>query len=487
MAKFFLVVLLLFHPGIPLLLSAQERGEGAEDGLALSLTPSAQLALSTPDYPVTAGDVYVLTYLAGSQPLEYVITVDTSYRIRVSNLAVLNAAGKTYNELKTEVESVVTTSYPLSGVQFVLQTPAVFMVQVKGEVQAAGEVSAWALARLSSLSGYVTPYGSLREVSVTSSNGVTRTYDLFKAGRLGDLDQNPYLHPNDVVAFGRFERRVTLTGAVERPGTYQLLRGEHLKDLIEVYGSGFTPFAGTERIELTRLVNGQDKVGNRIHLTGAAVEENYPLENYDVVEVPSVTAERPVVFVEGAVWVGADAALTASNRVMVRFEPGEDYGSLVRRNLDWFSAVSDTANVYIVRNNERIPINLNPLLYSRENQSLYYLEPNDVLIIPFRQYFVTVSGAVVSPGRFQYIPDRSWEYYIALAGGFRKEQNSFQKVTITALDGRPMTKQDRIVPETTINAESNAFLYHFNQVAPVLTTTLSLLLTFISLQATLSR
>jgi protein involved in polysaccharide export with SLBB domain len=498
MAKLVLFVCVLFSSiGIPPALSAQELEAaaatsgspgGAEDDIIPSLTPSAQLALSTPDYPVTAGDVYTLAYLADSQmAVEYTITVDTSYRIRVSNLAVINAAGKTYNELKTQVESVVTTSYPMSRVQFVLQTPAVFKVQGKGEVRTAGEVSAWALARLSSLSSYVTPYGSLRDVAVASSNEVTRTYDLFKAERLGDMSQNPYLRPNDVVTFGRLERRVTLSGAVERPGTYQLLPGENLKDLIEVYGSGFTPLAETGRIGLTRLVRGQDRGGNRIYLTGAAVEENYPLENYDAVEVPLVTEERPVVFVEGAVGAPEEGSLSASNRIIVRFEPGEDYGSLARRNPGWFSAVSDGRNAYIERGGRRIGIDLDALLYGGEGGVPPYLEPNDVLVIPFRQYFVTVSGAVVNPGRYPYIPDRSWEYYVALAGGLRRDQNSFQKVTIKGLDGRPMTKSDRITPETVITAESNAFLYHFNQVAPVVTTTLSLVLTFISLQTMLSR
>jgi protein involved in polysaccharide export with SLBB domain len=486
MARLFFTFLLLSTLGFTRVVSAQEEGSGGGD-LILNLSPNAQLALSTPDYPVTAGDIYTLSYLTDSQPVEYTITVDTSYRIRVSNLAEINAAGKTYNELKTQVESIVTTSHPMSGVQFVLQTPAVFKVQVKGEVRISGEVSAWALARLSSLVGHVTSYGSIRAVSVTSLNGVTRTYDLFKARRMGDLEQNPYLRPDDVVTFNRVERRITLEGAVRRPGTYDLMPEENLKDLIEVYGDGFTPHADSGRIGMTRFVNSQDRVGNRLYLTEEAVERNFPLEHYDIIEIPSKMSERPVVFVEGAVGASAEGHLTASNRVIVRFEPGEDYGSLVRHNLDWFSAVSDTGNAYIVRNEGRIPINLNPLLYSVESVSPYYLEPNDMLVIPFRQYFVTVSGAVLNPGRYPYIPDRDWEYYVALAGGFRRDQNSFKKVTITNVNGQRMNKSDTITPETVIMAESNAFLYRFNQVAPVVTTTLSLIMTYISIQALLSR
>ncbi|MDR2375316.1 MAG: SLBB domain-containing protein, partial [Treponema sp.] len=289
------------------------------------------------------------------------------------------------------------------------------------------------------------------------------------------------------VPLNREERRITIEGAVRRPGTYNLLPEENLRDLIDVYGDGFTPLADSARIELTRYVNSTDKSGNKIYLAEKAVENNFPLENYDVIVIPTVAGARPVLFVEGAVGVSEEGNLTASNRLIVRFEPGEDYGSLVRRNLDWFSAVSDTMNAYILRNNERIPLNLNPLLYSRESPSLYYLEQYDTLVIPFRQYFVTVSGAVVNPGRYPYIPDRNWEYYVALAGGLKKDQNVLRKVTITAVDGSPMTKNDQIVPETIINAETNSFLYHFNQIAPFITTTLSIITTFISIQMLLSR
>jgi protein involved in polysaccharide export with SLBB domain len=591
-AKFVWLVLLLLVTHLPCGLLAQDiEGStgvsaslgGAEDDLTLTLTPNAQLALSSPDYPVTAGDVYTLAYLAGSQAVDYTITVDTSYRIRVSNLAVINAAGKTYNELKAQVESVVTTNYPMSGVQFVLKTPAVFKVYIRGEVRTAGEVSAWALARLSSLLGHITPYGSRRRVSVTSLNGVERTYDLFKALRMGDMRENPYLRPNDVITFNRAERRVAISGAVERPGTYQLLPEENLKELIdmygggftavadrtrmalfrynsgdsisgdrtilkeqdyldditlfdldsitvpditdlrpavtvnreerritiagevrrpgtynllpeenlkeliEVYGDGFTPLAEPGRIELTRYVNSQDWVGNKIYLTQAAVERNFHLENYDSIDIPNKASGRPVIFVEGAIGASAEGELTASNRVMVRFEPGENYGSLVRRNINWFTAVSDTANAYILRGGRRLLLNLNPLLYDATTQSPYRLEQNDTLVIPFRQYFVTVSGAVINPGRYPYIPDRDWDYYIALAGGFRREQNSFQKITIRDRDGQRMTKDDPISPETIITADTNSFLFHFNQVASPILTALSLILTFISLQTVISR
>jgi protein involved in polysaccharide export with SLBB domain len=833
---------------------------------------NAQIALSNPDYQVTAGDIYTLAYAAGGTQVVYRITVDSSYRIRVSNLGIINAAGKTYQQLKREVETIVTNNYPLSGVQFVLLQPAQFTVYITGEVKTSYERSTWSLARLSSVAdGNLTAFSSIRNISITAKNGPTKTYDLYKAHRDGDLSQDPYLRPGDTIVFSRVERVVTIGGAVERPGTYQLLSGEHigeliekyahgftsmadktrmemvryvggesisgdkiiftetemaenfplynydaitineitslrpvmtvnrveriinlagavrrpgtynlmpeenlrdlieiygdgltpladasrielvryvgsnsvsgdkiilaendilenfplynydtitineitslrpvmtvnrveriinlagavrrpgiynlmpeenlrdlvevygdgltpladasrielvryvgsnsvsgdkiiltendilenfplynydtitineitslrpvmtvnrveriinlagavrrpgtynlmpeenlrdlievygdgltpladasrielvryvggnsvsgekiilvendilenfplynydtitiseitslrpvmtvnrieriinlagavrrpgtynlmpeenLRDLIEVYGDGLTPVADASRIELVRVVDSESDVGDKMFLTGEDVENDFPLQNYDTITIPSIGDLQPVLFVEGAVGTTDDAVLTASNRLVVPYSMGESYASLIRKNRSWFSAVSDTKNAYIIRGTEHIPINLNPMLYDINYRADYFIEENDTLLIPFRQYFVTVAGAVITPGRYPYIPDRQWDYYIALAGGFRPEQNSMKSVSIADMAGKRLKKTDAITPETVITAKSNSFLYYFNQIAPVVTTVLTIFMTTWTLQATIGR
>jgi protein involved in polysaccharide export with SLBB domain len=540
---------------------------------------NAQLARSNPDYLVTAGDVYTLVYNAQGTPVTYSIAVDSSYRIRVSNLGIINAAGRTFRQLKNDAETIVSNNYPLSGVQLVLTQPGIFRVFVNGEVQTAAEISTWALARLSSLTSHMTAYASVRDITVKSGNGQVRSYDLFKAERLGDLTQNPYLRPDDVITFNRFERQVTVNGSVERPGVYQLLPGENLnelietyangftpladktrmelvryigsdsisgdrmllkesdvgenyvlrsydvvtipnlrdtrpvatvdrlerritldgavrrpgtydllpnenlRDLIETYGDGFTPLADPTRLEIVRYVDSDAASGNKIRIEEIDVTNNYRLENYDTVFVPTIVQLRPVFFVEGAI-KNTDADVvgpSSSYREVISFNSGETYSSVVRRNSSWFTAESDTANAYIIRGTDRLPINLNRILYDAGFRNEILIEENDVLIIPFRQYFVTVAGAVAVPGRYPYIPDRGWDYYISLAGGFLPERNSSDKVRIQDINGKTLKKTDLISPETTITAVTNHWLYYFNQFAPVITTGLSIVTTFISI------
>jgi protein involved in polysaccharide export with SLBB domain len=342
-----------------------------------------------------------------------------------------------------------------------------------------------------------TDYTSIRDISIKSSNGQVRVYDLFKAYR-GDPSQDPYLRPGDVITFNRVKRTVTITGAIERPGTYQLLDGENIKELIEFYGSNFTPVADPSRVEMIRVTNSKDIAGDKIFLTVNDLENNFVLEDFDTITVPVISQLQPVMFVEGAVFdrlrmlndmgqsIESDLVVS-SNRLRVQFNKGETYASLVRRNITWFAAASDTQNAYIIRRGEHIPINLNPMLYDASYRGEVFVEENDVLIIPFRQYFVTVAGAVVNPGRYPYIPDREWDYYIALAGGFLIGRNAREVVKITDINGKQLKKTDAITPETIITASTNHGLYYFNQYAPLFTTILSVVISGLSIWMMSSR
>ena len=493
----------------------------------VDVNQNVMLARSSADYRVTPGDVYTLGYAAGNTPVSYIIVVDSSYRIRVSNLGVVNGAGKTFMQLKSEVETTVANNYPLSGVQLVLTQPAVFRVYVNGEVAVAEEVPAWGLSRLSSLVGKnfygyspsaernssgnpsstgrnisdrrnssesatsgvinLTDYTSIRDISIKSSNGQTRVYDLFKAQRYGDISQDPYLRPGDVITFNRIKRVVIIDGAVERPGAYQLLDGENIKELIEIYGRGFTPIADKSRLEMVRLLNSKDIAGDKIFLTESDLADNFVLEHYDEITVPMIIQLQPVMFVEGALFSGITEDLVSTTRITVQFNNGDTYASLIRKNSSWFTPVSDTQNAYILRKNERIPINLNPLLYDALYRDNFPLQENDILIVPFRQYFVTVAGSVVNPDRYPYIPDRDWEYYIGLAGGFVSERNANNSITITDINGKKRKKTDAILPETTITASTNHFFYYFNLYSPIVLTVLSLVTTFFTIQAVANR
>jgi len=454
----------------------------AQEGVGTAIGADIlMLARSDPNFRVTPGDVYTLTFLLGGELVSHTIVVDTAYRIRVANLGIVNGAGQTFAQVRNRVEAIVANNVPLSGPQLTLAQPAIFRVFVDGQVRRVGEHSAWALTRLSSLvDDNLTRLASTRDVSVRSVNGETQVFDLFQFWRFGDQTQNPYLRPGDVVTFNRVRQVVTIHGAVERPGTYQLLYGENIRDLIELYGGGFSPLADPTRIELVRHLNSEDPAGNRIFLTLDDLENGFALEDYDVITVPAMRDLRPVLFVEGAVDIYNTQRffyhqrLYATNRITVQFHVGETYASIVQRNRGWFSSMSDTENARIVRHcGEVVPINLNNALFDASYRSEILIQHSDTLIIPFRQFFVTVAGGVTNPGRFPFIPDRGWEYFVALAGGFNPSRNACGRVIITDLNGRRLDPNEPIGPETVIKARTNSVLFWAREVAPVLSVILS--------------
>lgn len=460
------------------------------------LLPNPQLAMSSPDYQVTAGDVYSLVFAAGTTPVSYTIPIDTSYKVRVANLAVINGAGLTYQQLKTQVEAIVTKNYPLSGVQFVLSAPAQFKVIVKGEVTDSEEINAWALTRLSTIiKSKMTVYSSIRNVSVTSSSGNLRTYDLFRAERFGEMQNDPYLRPGDSITLNHVQRIVFIEGSVERPGKYELLENENLKDLIENYGGGLAPLADTSRIQIYRI-KGEKDAGKIYYPSADSITANLQLLDYDTVTIASFNDTTGAIFIEGAVSTGVVSTnLEGASRVVINFYTGETYSSLVRKNKNLFSASSDTENAYIIRTTadgvdsdnqpkfktEKIPINLNQILFDSNSYNDLKVLPNDTLLVPFRQFFVSVAGAVNTPGRFPYIPDRDWNYYVGLAGGIDSFRNTLDAVKIIDKDGKKIAKSEPIPPEATITVKENSVWYKWTKVSGGLTAILTVVSTVLSI------
>ncbi|HPG96876.1 MAG TPA: SLBB domain-containing protein, partial [Rectinema sp.] len=303
-----------------------------------------------------------------------------------------------------------------------------------------------------------------------------KTFDLFKAERYGDLSQDPFLRAGDEIKISSFTNLVTIQGEVKRPGTYQLLPGEGLKELIDLYADGFTEKANTSRLTLLHYLSDSSPVGEKLQFDYAKFPD-IKLRLYDVVTVPSLQELLPVVWFEGAVGVSSTGSSPeTSQRVAYNFVPGETVSQAALNNRKLFSAVSDLASGYIIHaDGSTTAIDLAKFIYDYDLTNDLPLKANDTIIVPFRQFFVSVSGAVRYPGRYPYIPKRTWEYYIGLAGGFDTDKNSGQKITIYDVKSHKVAIANReIQPEDNIVAESNSFTYNMMKISSIISTILSL-------------
>ena len=353
-------------------------------------------------------------------------------------------------------------------------------VMISGEVTRHQEITLGSsLTRLSSVvASYRTPYSSSRFVTVKDRNGNIKHYDFFLMDRFGDLSQDPYVKDGDTITIERADRKVTISGSVERPGTYELKKGENLKVLVQYYAGGLDPLANTSNITLIRQISENDKAGEVLYLDESVLADDFELVNRDSIAIGTNRDLRNTIFIQGAVNVQIEETISGevpTNNIRYQFESGETYLKFIRNHKTWFTDVSDYTRTYVSRKGERLSIDLYSMLFKPEYEDDLKLEADDILVVPFRQFFVTVSGAVKAPGRYAYVPDRTWEYYVGLAGGFDPDLNARDKITMTTNEGSKLEKSDFVLPETTIDAARNSFGYKLNKYATPIATILSLI------------
>ena len=435
---------------VQIMIFAQD-SKNTDESILTKIKEGAYIAMSDPNYLVTAGDVYGLSYAMGGKIVNINLIVDISYNVKILNLATINVNGLTFLQFKRQVEDIIRKNYPLSGAQLLMIKPSVFKVIIKGEVLKVAEVEASALTRLSNvIQNSFTEYSSTRNIEIVSLNGKKRSYDLFMAYRNGDFSQDPFLRPGDIIIIKRLSRKVKITGSVERPGTYELLENENIKELIEIYGGGLREFTDVSKLTVTRNNKTEEfPIGSFFKIENAEKMEPFKLQNNDIVHIPNEAEFKSSIILEA----GADVT-------SIPFIEGADLLSVVRAYRSKFSSLSDTKNAYLMRNGEKIYTNFNRIFYDRDYNELIALEKNDIISVPVLQQTVVVIGAVLRPGSYPYVPGKTYEYYIALAGGFDLQRNAISSVKIRDAADKKMNKKDYILPGSIITASSNAFLYN---------------------------
>jgi hypothetical protein len=115
-----------------------------------------------------------------------------------------------------------------------------------------------------------------------------------------DRHSKKILYQNPAKLQGAGRQGCRMRPEVFRPGEYELLPGETLKELIEHYADGFTLGANPLRIRLSRI-NTRENIPGESRVFSYKENEGLALEDRDVVSVSNKIENRPIIFFEGAV------------------------------------------------------------------------------------------------------------------------------------------------------------------------------------------
>jgi protein involved in polysaccharide export with SLBB domain len=424
------------------------------------------------------GDVLELNFW-GVQNFKQRVVIDVEGRAFVPRVGSFDLKGKTLTEARRALRESVARYYRLSF-DVTLAEPRTFLVQVVDDVVRPGSYPARAVDRVATLvsrAGGFGPNASRRRVEIRRRDGSVRTADLLLYALSGDLEHNPYLLDGDVVRVPFEELAASITGAVNRPGHYELVTTRDLAELVEVAG-GLSPKA-TRLLPITVVRRGEaDREDLQQFQLGDGKLPAVAIHREDRVRIPEVEELQQSVVVVGA-FAGAVPVGTAPARSSESGAPGERStapeevsatrrlpfvkGDTVRTLLERVRGVgplADLAGAYIARNGQPIPVDLYKLVMLRDLSADRPIELGDTLVIPFKRRNVVVEGAVLAPGSYPYNPAFGVEQYLSLAGGASRNSQGVESVTIVSPNGEttryhPGIKVDPgsslVVPERTFS------------------------------------
>ncbi len=393
------------------------------------------------NYNLTPGDIFTLVLsggiglnaTGGEKTASYNIQLQEDYTLDIPVLGRISAKGQRIPELQRQISDGLVRALALQHVSFTLSAPAQFDVFVYGNVQKPGFVVVTPMHRLIdaiSVSGGFKSKGSYRSIRL-ERDGAPEVFDISRFYSHADLDANPYLKPGDKIFVPDAEIVASISGLVQFPGVYELVKGEPLSTLLKLAGRTL-PGAQTNRLELRRV----DPSG-AVKRISVSVDESIDVDiaDGDAVLVRSLSENVERVTIEGAVFgsrLSGDSPVQVpdkSFRIDLPYYPGislldvlDDVGGPTPR------AVSENSFLRRRATGEELGFELDKLWRSRDELDNKELFPGDYIFIPLQRTVIFVSGAVNNPGAVEYLPGYSVADYLMLSGGIDENEGDTKKI-----------------------------------------------------------
>ena len=197
------------------------------------------------------GDEIIIS-LWGETSLRQTFTISRSGKIYDEKVGVLNISGKTVEKAKMyllnqygRIYSTLNKDNPSTFLDLSIGTLKSINVNFVGEVKFPGVYAVHPFSNVITgliQAGGVDTTGSLRSISIKRNNKIYTKLDLYDYLLKGNL-----LNDGDIVLVDIRKSTIQIDSSVFRPGVYELLNGESIKQLID-YAGGIKPNASTKII-----------------------------------------------------------------------------------------------------------------------------------------------------------------------------------------------------------------------------------------------
>lgn len=301
-----------------------------------------------------------------------------------------------------------------------------------------------------SVSGGPSETGTYRNINLLRNNEIIENVDLYDIFIFGKSTFNTRLRSGDVIFVNPVENIVSITGAVIRPGVYELKKEENLSKVL-TFGNGLTGYADKRNILLNRVLDGRI---TRIPISNTSQFTDIESKDGDSVFIRRYPFRS--VEIEGAVLNPGIYLMNAGDTVMDVIEKAGGYTdaaypfAAVYTNLeterineaaieklyqdsinsisqliketgseaDFTGLISTLNTLKETEPSGRVVIDLQ----GSERDTLR-IQEGDTLFIPEVTNQVYVYGSVSSQGTAKFKDGMSVDYYISKKGGFIDKAN----------------------------------------------------------------
>ena len=401
------------------------------------------------NYLLSPGDEIMVT-VWGQLNLEYSLTVSEEGHITipdeggrvftngVSLKELKSLIAKSFSQIYSSYINIDNPSQSTAFIDVKLAKVRKLLVYIVGEVETQGvytiSSSVATLLNLLNNAGGVKETGSLRNIKIRRANGKTDAVDLYEFLIAGVLDlKKTRLGYGDYIIVPLKEKSATITGEVKRPGIYEMIGNEGLKDLVRFAG-GLTSNAYLKRCQVKRFERDVGEKFFELNLESTLKNQktDFTLSDGDTVSVfPNIVERRRIVEIRGegitrpGVY-GYKDAMTVKDLIEqaegLKESAYLDRADLVRTEEDF----SKKMTIFSLSD-----------LFQKESQGHYTYTGNDgknfVLtemdqITIYSSYemkgqdkYVTLEGHVKEPGRY-ILPENMTLYDLLFSrGGFQDE------------------------------------------------------------------
>lgn len=390
-----------------------------------SFQPNANMPI--PDnYVLGPGDQVVVDIYGASQGT-LVHTISPEGTITVSGYGPIYLSGLTVAGAQSKLRSTLGSRYQSSNLKMTVGNTRTIQVNIMGEVRAPGTYHLSAFANVFYAlyrAGGTSSLGTLRNIKVYRNGRLVTVVDLYDYILNGRLAGNIRLQDNDVIQVEPYQALVGITGNIKRPMFYEMRKDESVATLLK-YAGGFTGDAHKKSVRLVRQTGERYSVFNvdEFEMAGFKVEDG------DAVTVDGmINRFENMVEVKGAVFRPGQFQLGAgitSVRSLIEAADG--------LTEDAFTSHAVLHRLKADRSLEILPVDVQGIMDGTVAD--IPLQNEDVLFIMTQEDLrqertLTITGAVMSPGTYEYADNVTISDLIVMAGGLR-DQASLMRVEVS--------------------------------------------------------